>query len=439
LNEEKLAHRKDEKTREKIEKYSLKCVSCGKEYDQKVKLYKCKCGGKLDVRMNIDKIEINLAELEKRNKMRNLHLKYFEFLPLLDSSDIITIGEGFTPLVKARRLGEFLGVPNLYLKNETVSATGSFKDRPIGVGANKAKEFGVNTVASASSGNAANSLAAYSAKLGLNCVTFVPATAPSSKISQLLMYGAKVVPISRPENYLGDPTVVMLKEACEKFGWYPVPSFGTLNPYQIEGAKTIGYEIAESFAPNVPEYIIIPVGGAGLLLGNYKSFKEFHKLGLVQRMPRLVAIQADGCAPFVKAWKEKRPIETWQNPSTIAGGLADPYTWDGDMALEALRDTEGCAESIDDKSIFEAAKLLARYEGIFAEPTGSAALAGFIKMLKEETIPKRDWKEVIVVEVTGAGFKDLGIVAKEFGMPSSVPPSLNEVKGFLSKEYKFEV
>ncbi len=425
--------------KERMDKYDLKCVSCGKEYDQKTKLYKCTCGGKLDVRMKLDKIDLCLSDIEKRNKARNLHMKYFEFLPLIDSSDVTTIGEGFTPLVKARRLGEKLGIPNLYLKNETVSATGSFKDRPIGVGANKAREFGVMTVASASSGNAANSLAAYSSRLGLNCVTFVPSTAPASKISQLLMYGAKVVPIAKPLNYIGDPTVVMLREACEKFGWYPVPSFGTLNPYQIEGAKTIGYEIAEALAPVVPEYLIIPVGGAGLLLGNYKSFKEYNKLGIVEKMPRLVAIQAEGCAPFVKAWKNRSKIETWTNPSTIAGGLADPYTWDGEMGLDALRETEGFAESIDDQSIFDAAKLLARYEGIFAEPTGSAALAGFIKMLREETIPKRDWKETIVVEVTGAGFKDLGIVAKEFGMPPGVAPDLAEVKGMLAKEYKFEV
>ncbi|MEM3342183.1 MAG: threonine synthase [Thermoplasmata archaeon] len=414
-------------------KYKLVCTGCSKEYSQDEKILVCRCGNKLEVKLNIESISLTLNEMKARRGRAalNIHQRYFEFLPLLNYNQTVSIGEGGTSLLKARRLGEKLGFSNLYIKNEITNPTGSFKDRPIGVGVNKVLEHGFSTVATASSGNAASSLASYSAKCDLKCVAFVPSTAPASKVSQLLMYGAKVVPLRRPPDFTGDPTVFMLKKVYAEYGWIPVPSFGTLNPYQMEGAKTIGFEIAEEL---VPDHVVIPMGGAGLFIGNYNAFDQYKKVGITSSMPVLHAVQGAGCAPFVKAFVENKPIETVKDPHTVAGGLADPFTWDGKEAMPMLKKTGGYAVAVEDEPVLEAQKLLARYEGIFAEPTGSASLAGLIKLAEEGRIPRQ---ETVVIEVTGHGFKDLGIVEKRFSFPPVAEPELENIKEVLKNFYSF--
>jgi len=395
-------------------------------YPPEALVYQCFCGGKVVVEMNMDLIEIDMKELMSRRRDRlPLIERYLDFLPLLHPRNLIHLGEGDTPLVHAKNLGKELGMSGLYLKNEINNPTGSFKDRPINVGLNRALEFGARTVASASSGNAANSLAAGAAKANILCVTFVPADAPTSKIAQLLLYDAEVIPVGRPSGYVGDPTVEMLTSCFRELDFHPIPSFGHLNPYQMEGAKTIGYEIAEEM---MPDHIVIPLGGGGLYMGNHKGFSEFKELGVVDGMPKMHAVQGAGCAPLVKAVREKKEITTWKDPRTIASGLADPFTWDGDRVIEAMKINGGTAVAVEDDPIIEAQRMLAKYEGIFAEPTGSASLAGMLELVNEGVISK---DETVVVEITGHGFKDLGQVEGMFEMPKPVMPDMGEVRGRL--------
>jgi len=404
------------------EKFKHVCPKCKKEYPSHMLVYQCQCKNKVIIEMNVSGLEITSREMARRKEKRlPLIERYFEFLPLLQKNELVHLGEGDTELLHAKNLGEHLRMPRLYLKNEINNPTGSFKDRPINVGLNRALEFDAKIVAAASSGNAANSLAAGAAKANIQCVAFVPAHAADSKIAQLLLYGARVFPVERPSGYLGDPTVEMLTRCHYELGFHPIPSFGHLNPYQMQGAKTIGYEIAEELSP---DHVVIPVGGGGLYLGNHNAFDDYKYLGLVEEIPAMHAVQGEGCAPLVKAVRENAPIETWKDPHTLANGLADPFTWDGEQVMSAMKMNGGSAVTADDGSIIEAQKDLARYEGIFAEPTGATALVGLGRLVESGTISRKD---TVVVEVTGHGFKDIGLVEKLFPRPKNILPNMSEV------------
>lgn len=399
------------------------CSECGEEYPPDYSEYQCDCDGKGKPEVVYDYGKLREDISKSKLKKRDFNLwRYKEFMP--NKNINVTLGEGGTPLQKADRLADELGVDDLYIKNETVNPTASFKDRPISVGVNKAIDSGAENVVTASSGNAAAALSALGAKAGLNVTTFVPGDAPLGKISQLMMYGANVFPV-REDDEKGDSTVKMMKRTWKEFGWHPVPSFGTFNPYQLEGGKSMAFEILEQLDYEVPDFVSVPVGGAGLFVGNYKGFRDFERIGFIDEIPRLGAIQASGCAPMVKAWKEKGEMKTWKDPETIAGGLADPYTWDWDIARKGLDKSSGVAEGVDDDLIFEAEKMLAKYEGVFVEPSGAASLAGVMKLLRNGELDKSD---TIVVEATGSGFKDIDIVVDNFGKPDVIDPDLEEVE-----------
>lgn len=404
----------------------MKCARCGMEYlpDDKICICLNKDNGRLDIYYDYSALaeKVNKKTLSSRTPSV---WKYYEFLPIKYKKNIVTLGEGGTPLLKADNLARRVGLRNLYLKDETRNPTGSFKDRSMTVGVSKAIEFGDKTVAIASSGNAAASLAAYSAKAGLKCYAFVLEFAPNAKIAQINLYGAVVVKVKMVKKGV-DPTVQILREVVEKYGWYPCPSFGPFNPYQVEGPKTISYEIIEQLGWNVPDWILVPTGSACLLTGIWKGLKDFYNLGLINSMPKLSVIQPNGCAPLVRAFKAgKGPfeIEAWDQPNTIAGGLADVFPWDGDSALIAIRETGGTAEKVSDDEILRAQRLLASTEGLFAEPSGAASLAGLIKLL-DEGIIGRD--ETVVVLVTGSGLKDPEAVMKTF----KEVPTIESIKEF---------
>jgi len=302
-----------------------------------------------------------------------------------------------------------LGLRNLYVKDETKSPTASFKDRPMTVGVSKAVELGFDTTVCASSGNAAAALAAYSARAGLTCYTFVPEMASPGKIAQLNMFGANVVRLRGLETGV-DPTVTMLKLVCERFGWYPCPSMGPFNPYQAEGPKTMSYEIMEQLDWTSPDWIFAGVGGGGLLAGNWKGYQELKRLGLADDSPRMVAVQSTGCAPLVRAFEQKmdpRNIVPWEHPDSVATGLMDPFPWDGDAALKALHESSGTAIKVSNEEILEAQRILAKNEGIFGEPSGVTALAGLTRLKNQGIIASGD---SVVVEVTGSGLKDLSVI-----------------------------
>jgi threonine synthase len=378
----------------------MKCARCGNEYSLEEKVCMCprRDDGRLDIYYDYSALAVRVNKKLLVKRVPSVW-KYHEFLPVESQRHIVTLGEGGTPLLRANNLGREIGLRNLYLKDETGNPTGSFKDRSMTVGVSKALEFAAKTVATASSGNAAASLAAYSAKARLKCFAFVLDFASSAKIAQIRLYGADVVKVRAVEEGK-DPTVQMLRMAIEKYGWYPCPSYG---------------------------WIIIPVGSACLLTGVWKGFTDFHKVGFIDSMPRLAAIQPTGCAPLVRAFKEgKRPFEIkpWKRPHTIAGGLADFLPWDRDAALVALRN-RGTAEAVSDEEILRAQRLLASTEGIFAEPSGVASLAGLIRLLDEDVVGKDG---NVVVLITGSGLKDPEVVTKTFKEVSTIKPSTVELE-----------
>ena len=222
----------------------------------------------------------------------------------------------------------------------------------------------------------------------------------------------------------------MLRTVVEEYGWYPCPSFGPFNPYQVEGPKTISYELIEQLNWGSPDWVMIPVGSACLLTGIWKGFVDFHEMDYVGSFPKLAAIQSSGCAPLVKAFKEgKGPfkIEPWKHPNTVAGGLADVLPWDGDAALVALG-KGGTAEAVSDEEILGAQKLLASTEGIFAEPSGVTSLAGLLRLIDAGVI---DQDETVVVLITGSGLKDPAAVLKRFKGAPTIKPSIRELKKIL--------
>lgn len=417
----------------------LKCCRCGKIYDYDAKPVICenKDLGRLDIYYDYEALkEFYTKEYVMKRPLMN-QWKYFDLLPPKNEVNIVSLGEGATPLIKANRLAEVLGIKELYLKDETRNPTASFKDRGMSVAVSVAKEFGFKRAVTASSGNAAAALAAYAAKAGIEVYAFVIEQAGYGKIAQLLFYGAKVFRVKG----LGkeDPTVKLMREAYEKYGFYPSPSFGPYNPYQIEGPKTISYEVIEQMNWEVPDWVFVPVGAASLLTGVWKGFKDYLNLGLIDRLPHLFAVQSTGNPPFVRAFKEKQDpfnIRPWPKPHTIAWGLEDPYPWDGDAGLRALDETKGYAEEVPDEKIVEAMKLLARYEGIFAEPSGAASLAGLMAAIDEGIIDKSD---KIVVLVTGHGLKDPDVVKEVMGDAPTISADLGEFRDALKRYYGIEL
>ena len=405
----------------------LVCARCGEEHSPDEGVVFCsKMDGRLDIYYNYDAVAEVLTREELSRRPFNLW-RYIELLPV--ERPWVDLGAGGTPLLRARRLAERLGVRNLYLKDETRNPTWSFKDRPMAVGVAKGVELGVKTAVIASSGNAAAAMAAHAAAAGIEAVTFVPHFAGMGKVAQLQLYGAKVVRLRWEEDE--DPTVRMMLEMVRRRGWYPCPSFGPFNAYQFEGNKTIAYETVEQLGWRAPDWVFVPVGGGGLLAGTWKGFVEFERLGLSEGLPKIAAVQSTGCAPLVRALErgsDPFDIEPWGMPHTVATGLEDPFPWDGDAAIRAVRESGGFGVAVPDELILEAQRLLASLEGIFAEPSGAAALAGLMEALERGLV---DRDELIVVQVTGSGLKDPDVVSERMGTPPVIEPSVEEVERYL--------
>jgi threonine synthase len=404
----------------------LICSKCGTAYKPEDNPIFCskRDFGRLDIVYDYNAIstKITRANLESRN-VRDIW-RCAELLPV-SSKFSVRLGEGGTPLIHARRLGEKLGMKNLFLKDETRNPTASFKDRAMAVGLAKAAELRKQDVVIASSGNAAASLAAYSAAAGIRCHAFVPHDASKGKIAQLLLYGADVLRCKQVKEG-EDPAVQMMISAVDKFGYYPCPSFGPFNPYQVEGPKTIVYELYEQRNWEKIDLVLIPTGSGCLLTGIWKGLGDFKRLGFIESYPKLIAVQPDGNSALVRAVRqglEFNQIAPEAYPASVASGLLDPYPWDGDAAMIAIRKTAGAGISVSDEEIMLAVKELAKYEGIFAEPSGAAGLAGLKKMMIDGTV---DVNDSIVVLVTGSGLKELDKIIGTYPEPPLIEPALQE-------------
>jgi threonine synthase len=326
-------------------------------------------------------------------------------MPIRDQAKIVSLNEGGTGLHSCQRLANLLGVRHLYVKNEGENPTGSFKDRGMTVGITKAVELNMKTVICASTGNTSASLAAYAAKAGLQCIVLIPSGKIAyGKLAQAMVYGAKVVQIRG--NF--DKALEMVLELSEKHR--EVYLLNSINPYRLEGQKSLAYEICDQMSRKPPDRVVLPVGNAGNISAIWKGFTEFHKLGLIDKLPKMTGIQAEGAAPIARAIKNgKDEIVPISRPETIATAIriGAPVSWK--KAIRAIKESGGTAETVTDKEILEAQKMLARSEGLFVEPASASSIAGLKKLVEAEKI---DEDEVVVCVTTGHGLKDPDIAIK---------------------------
>ncbi|MEW6592222.1 MAG: threonine synthase [Candidatus Hadarchaeota archaeon] len=377
----------------------LECIDCGSKFNIRENLFTCpKCGGLLEV-------EFAKGEIKRRMDMKKLKTaapnvwKYRAFIPVLDMSKVVSLGEGGTPLLKCDRLAKEIGLRDLYVKFEGTNPTGSFKDRGMTVGVTKALEFGVKTVACASTGNTSASLAAYAAKAGLRCLVLLPkGKVALGKLAQSLVYGAKVLAVKG--NF--DEALEAVMRLCDAEN--DIYLLNSLNPFRPQGQKSIGFEISDQLGWKVPDRVVVPMGNCANIWAIYKGFFELDMVGLTRGVPMMTGIQANGAMPIVKAIKSGREkFEPVKRPETIATAIRIGNPINGPKAIRAIRNSNGAAESVSDKEIVEAQKLLARLAGIGAEPASAASIAGLRKLVKLGEVRK---DEEVVCVATGHILKD---------------------------------
>jgi threonine synthase len=337
---------------------------------------------------------------------RNASLwRYRELLPLQNESNLVSLGEGDTPLLDAKKLGAELGLRRLWIKDEGQNPTGSFKDRGISVAISRAKELGVKKAAIPSAGNAGGSFAAYAARAGIEAHVFMPRDTPMANQVEARQYGAKITLVDGLINDCG--RMIAERKAAE--AWF---DFSTLKePYRVEGKKTMGYELAEQLDWRLPSVIIYPTGGGTGLIGMWKAFAELEELGWIgSARPRMVSVQADGCAPIVKAFAEKKTsAEPWQDAQTVASGLRVPVAVADFLMLQVLRDSRGMALSVSDDDMLDEIPCVGRAEGIFFCPEAAACIAALRRLVRSNWIESSD--EVVLFN-TASGLKYLDVLQR---------------------------
>lgn len=404
---------------------ALKCRECGREYPLAA-THVCEFDfGPLEVVYDYDRIKKTLSRPAIESRPQNMW-RYRELLPVAFEP---TVGfqVGFTPLVKADRLAKALGIRELWIKNDTVNyPTLSFKDRVVSVALSRARELGFTTVACASTGNLANSVAANAASAGMKAYVFIPADLEQGKIINSLIYGAQVVGIKG--HY--DEVNRLCAEIAGKYGW----AFVNVNmrPYYAEGSKSLGFEIIEQLGWRIPQHTVVPMASGSLLTKVHKSYQELTKLGLVSDTPyQIHGAQATGCAPISHAQKAGLDFFKPVKPHTIAKSLAIGTPADGFYALRVMKDTGGVAEDVSDDEVREGMKLLAEYEGIFAETAGGVTVSVAKKLIESGRIPA---SQSAVLCITGNGLKTLDAVNGYVGQPREIKPSLREFEALLAAE-----
>ncbi|MGB7970286.1 MAG: threonine synthase [Methanobacterium sp.] len=369
----------------------MKCISCGEQYDLDEIVYTCeKCGSTLEVicRPNVSKDIFNCR--------KSTMWKYKEFMPV-DESKIVSLEEGGTPFCKCQKLGDKLGI-ELHVKVEGSNPTGSFKDRGMSVGITKAVELGVKTVGCASTGNTSASLAAYAARAGKRCIVLLPSGKVAlGKLAQAMFHGAEVLSVNG--NF--DEALETITALALEGDLYLLNS---VNPFRLEGQKSIGFEVVDDLGWKSPDRIILPVGNAGNISAIWKGVTEFHEAGFIEDLPMMTGIQAVGSAPIANAVRKgKNSIEPVANPETIATAIRIGAPVSAQKALRAIYESNGMAETVTDDEILDAQKLLARTEGIGVEPASAASIAGLIKLVENGDVDKG---EQVVCIVTGHLLKD---------------------------------
>ncbi len=405
--------------------YYLECIDCGAEYNPQMVIYTChKCGGLLAVKYDFSRLPSNL---DSEWQSRGLSVwKYAELLPIEDKTKIISLGEGGTSLNRCAKISEMVGLKNLYAKNEGENPTGSFKDRGMTVGVSKALELRMRRVTCASTGNTSASLAAYAARAGLECMVLIPSGKVAfGKLTQAIVHGAKVVQIRG--NF--DQALQIVQELCLK---RPVYLLNSLNPFRLEGQKTAAFEVRDQLGGRVPDKLVLPVGNAGNISAYWKGFKELHELGLSEKLPQMVGIQAEGAAPIANSVREGlEEVRFVEKPETVATAIriGSPVNWK--KAVAAVKESKGLVETVSDAEILEAQRLLAQHEGLFVEPASAASVAGLIKLAEKGLV---DEDETVVCVLTGHGLKDSEVVLRKFPAPIEVDATTRAVERLMASE-----
>ncbi|HBP66105.1 MAG TPA: threonine synthase [Desulfosporosinus sp.] len=399
----------------------LRCITCKQELPAEAGTYTCpSCGSKGGI-MDVvyDYQEINrMTTREQVTKSRdNSMFRYLPFLPINPESARPHLRVGWSPLYKPLGLGKSLGMSQLYIKDDGQNPTASLKDRASIIAVIKAVEEKAPTVACSSTGNAASSLAGNAAAMGLKSVIFVPSRAPQGKIAQLLIFGATVISVQG--SY--EETFRLSAEAIDRFGWYNRNA--AVNPYLVEGKKTVALEIAEQLNWEVPDWVILSVGDGCTIAGVWKGFKDLYQAGWIDRLPKIAGVQSTGCCPLVDAFLEDRPWRP-KEENTIADSIAVGVPRNPDKALNAVRESGGTMIAVSDEAILEAMRELGRTSGIFGEPAGVTGTAGLKALLGKGMIGV---DEKVVSIVTGNGLKDVQNAIKAVGEPIKVEPSLKEL------------
>jgi len=376
----------------------LECSKCGRRFDADRLQTVCDaCGKPLFARYDLDAV----AEALKKRMLvgREASMwRYFELLPVRDRRNIVSLGEGWTPLTAAPRLGEEVGVADLWIKDEGIIPTGTFKARGISAAISRARELGVRRVAMPSAGNAAGAVTAYGARAGMEVYVFMPEDAPKVNAVESQVTGAKVILVRGLITDAGR----MVAEGTAEMGWFSVSTLK--EPYRVEGKKTMGYEVAEQMDWTLPDAIIYPTGGGTGIIGMWKAFDELERLGWIgSDRPRMISVQSEGCAPIPRAYEAGMEESTfWEGADTIAAGLRVPKALGDFLVLKAVRDSGGTALAVSDTEILDAVGLMARREGVFACPEGAATLAALRRLVEDGEV---DRGERVVLFNTGSGLK----------------------------------
>ena len=394
-----------------------RCVKCGREYEAVPDLTNCECGGILDIIYDYDYIKTVLTK-EKLAARRNPTMwRYRELLPVEEDTPDTELRVGWSPLYEAPRLAKLLGLKKLWIKDDGINPTASLKDRASAMAVAKAREAGAKVIACSSTGNAASSLAGNAAAAGLKTYIFVPSRAPKGKVAQLMTFGATVISVQG--SY--EDTFELSKQAIDRWGWYNRNA--AINPYLSEGKKTVGLEIMEQLNWEVPDYIAISVGDGCTIAGLWKGLKDLYAIGFIDRLPRLISAQAEGCHPI------NRAIETGEDwypmeENTLADSIAVGVPRNADKALMAIRESNGITVNVTDEEIMAAQKLLGTACGVFGEPAGVTGAAGLKKLCEQGRIPA---DATVVSVVTGNGLKDVANAIKACGDPISIPSDMDRL------------
>ena len=372
----------------------LQCWACGKKYDATIEQHLCSCGQPLLARYDLKRAAATLTLRNLSARSRTLW-RYAEVLP---DGTPVTLGEGLTPLVHAQKLGAAMQLEHLYVKDEGLNPTGSFKARGMTAAVTRAKQLGAKALAAPTAGNAGGALAAYAAAAGMPAVIVMPRDSPVANVMECRAFGAQVVKVDGLISDCGK----YVAERKDREGWYEVSTLK--EPYRVEGKKTMGYELWEQFRGRLPDVIFYPTGGGVGLIGMCKAFDEMQEMGWIGvERPRMVAVQAQGCAPIVKAWEAHRhSAEFFPNAATVASGLRVPGPLGDQLILRMLRQTKGTALTVTDEEMLQAGKVLASLEGIFAAPEGAATVIAARKLTASGWIKPQ---ETVVLFNTGSGYK----------------------------------